>query len=98
MQDFLRYLGIGRDNAITRKELCRLSGMCDRAVRREIEALRDEGVIIINHQDGKGYYISNDAEEMVQQYRQNRARAMAILRQQKHLRKKIKEVQNETLF
>jgi DNA-binding transcriptional regulator YhcF (GntR family) len=75
-----------------------LSGISDRAVRREIEALRDEGVIIINHQDGKGYYISNDAEEMVQQYRQNRARAMAILRQQKHLRKKIKEAQNETLF
>lgn len=98
MQGILRYLGIGSDKARTRDQPCRLSGMSDRAVRKEIETLRNEGVIIINRQDGKGYYISEDPAEMEKQYKQNHARAMAILRQQRHLRRKIKEVQNETLF
>ena len=98
MQGILRYLVIGSDKAITREQLCRLTGMSDRAVRKEIEALREEGIIIINRQDGKGYYISEDPAEMARQYRQNHARAMAILRQQRHLRRKMKEAQNETLF
>lgn len=98
MQGILRYLEIGSDRAKTREQLCKLSGMCDRAVRAEIEKLRNEGIIIINRQDGKGYYISEDPVEMEIQLRQNHARAMSILRQQRHLRKKIKEMQNETLF
>ena len=98
MQGILRYLGIGSDNAKTREQLCRLTGMSDRAVRSEIEKLRNDGVIIINRQDGKGYYISEDPVEMERQYKQNYARAMSILKQQKHLRRKMKEVCNETLF
>ena len=98
MQGILRYLGIGSDKARTREQLCRLTGMSDRAVRSEIEKLRNDGVIIINRQDGKGYYISEDPVEMERQYKQNYARAMSILKQQKHLRRKMKEVCNETLF
>lgn len=97
MQGILRYLEIGKDKAKTREQLCELSGLCDRVVRREIEALRDEGVIIINNQDGRGYYISEDVEEMQRQFRQNQARAMSILRQQKHLRRRMAEVVNERL-
>lgn len=97
MQDFLRFIGIGKDKAKTREQLCELSGLCDRVVRREIEALRDKGIIIINNQDGKGYYISEDVEEMQRQFRQNQARAMSILRQQKHLRKRMAEVVNERI-
>ena len=97
MQGILRYLEIGKDKAKTREQLCELSGLCDRVVRREIEALRDKGIIIINNQDGKGYYISEDVEEMQRQFRQNQARAMSILRQQKHLRRRMAEVVNERL-
>ena len=97
MQGTLRYLEIGKDKAKTREQLCELSGLCDRVVRREIEALRDKGIIIINNQDGKGYYISEDVEEMQRQFRQNQARAMSILRQQKHLRRRMAEVVNERL-
>ena len=97
MQGILRYLEIGKDKAKTREQLCELSGLCDRVVRREIEALRDKGIIIINNQDGKGYYISEDVEEMQRQFRQNQARAMSILRQQKHLRKRMAEVVNERI-
>lgn len=97
MQGILRYLEIGKDKAKTREQLCELSGLCDRVVRREIEALRDKGIIIINNQDGKGYYISEDVEEMQRQFRQNQARAMSILRQQKHLRRRMAEVVNERI-
>ena len=97
MQGLLRYLEIGKDKAKTREQLCELSGLCDRVVRKEIEALRDEGIIIINDQDGKGYYISEDINEMQKQYRQNQARAMSILRQQKHLRRRMAEVANERI-
>lgn len=84
----------GRENAITRKDLCRLVGTKDRAVRNAIEEARREGAIIINAQDGKGYYQTDDLEEIRQQYHRNNNRAMSILVQQKHLRRRLKKSKN----
>lgn len=51
--DFIPY---GRENAISRQALAQLTGMDDRQVRRMIEDARCN-VVIINLQDGKGYYL-----------------------------------------
>lgn len=83
------YIPEGRDRAITRARLCALTGLSDRTVRREIEEARRRGAIIINTQDGKGYFQTEDLNEIKRQFEQNERRAMSILAQQKHLRKKL---------
>lgn len=86
--DFIPY---GKENAITRKQLRHMSGKSDRDVRQDIEDARRVGCIIINNQDGKGCYRTDDLDEIKRQYYQNRSRAMSILVQQKFLRKRLKE-------
>ena len=87
--DIVGYIGIGKDNAVTREQLCTMTGLPDRSVRRLIADARDNGVVILNAQDGAGYYISDDPKELQRQYNTNRRRAMSILRQQKYIRRKL---------
>ena len=84
------YIPEGRERAVTRKHLCAVTGLSDRTVRREIEEARRRGAIIINTQDGMGYFQTDDVAEIKRQYAQNERRATAILAQQKHLRRKMK--------
>lgn len=84
------YIPTGRENAVTRVHLREVTGLPDRKVREEIEQARRKGAIIINAQDGAGYYQSEDIKDIAKQYRQNERRALSILAQQKHLRKRLK--------
>lgn len=86
------YIGIGKEKAVTRTELCSQLGMTDRTVRKMIELARAEGALIINAQDGRGYYISEDEADIRRQLNINHSRAMSILRQQKKLRQKLREI------
>lgn len=70
---------------ITRKEIS------DRQLRHYIEIARQEGLVIGNDQDGAGYYIPETLKELEITYRQNQSRALAILKQQKHIRRKLAE-------
>lgn len=83
-------LKFGRKNAQSRPELAALLGWTDRALRKNIERARQEGVVIANDQDGGGYYFPETRAELERQFKQNESRAMAILRQQKHLRKALR--------
>lgn len=87
----LNYIGVGKDKAITRAQLMALTGMSDRNVRKHIELLRNNGHVIVNNQDGKGYYISDDIDKIQMQYKQNKNRALSILINQKFLRAKLRE-------
>lgn len=87
IQDLIPF---GREKAVTRQALCTLTGMSDRKVREQIEQARREGCIIINNQDGKGYYQTDDLDEIERQYQQQRRRALSVLSQQKHLRRRLK--------
>lgn len=94
-QDSIDYLRLliphGKANAITREELCRkLGGINDRAARELIEQARINGVFILNAQNGKGYYQSDDISELEKQYRQDTARALSILKRRKPLRDALK--------
>ena len=84
------YIPVGRENAVTRRQLCELTGMRDRPLRNAIEDARQNGEIIINAQDGRGYYRSEEPKDLAGQYVRNRNRAMAILVQQKYIRRKLK--------
>ena len=84
------YIPYGRENAITRLELANTLHFTDRKIREAIEEARREGEIIINLQDGKGYYRTSNLDEIEKQYWQRKNRAMSLLVQQKHLRQKLK--------
>lgn len=86
----MEYLQKGKENAISRPELARLSGLSDRVVRQAIEDARQDGHLIINRQDGSGYYIAEDIRDIARQFEQNKRRALSILAQQKFLRRRLK--------
>ena len=88
--DFIPY---GKENAVDRFRLMELTGLPDRRVRKLIQEARNNGEMILNAQDGAGYYISDDAEELKRQYRSNRNRAMSILLQQKYIRLRLREIE-----
>lgn len=81
----------GKNNAISRRRLCMEMDMSDRKVRAIIEKARDEGCLIMNEQDGKGYYLPDSIEDIYRQYVQDKNRALSILKRQKHMRKILKE-------
>jgi len=85
------YIPHGHDNAVTNRELQDKLQITDRQVREYVEQARREGVIIINLQDGRGYFQTDDIEYIERQYRQSRSRAMSILVQLKYLRRIMRE-------
>jgi DNA-binding transcriptional regulator LsrR (DeoR family) len=91
--NILDYIGFGKDNAVTRDQLCARTNLSDRVVRKLIEIARIEGAVIINEQDGAGYYISEDPKDIRRQMVTNHNRAMSILRQQRLLRRKLREIE-----
>lgn len=89
--ELMTVLKHGSENAVSRRRLCYEMDMSDRAVRALIEKARDEGCLILNNQDGKGYYLPSCIEEVQKQYKQDTNRALSILKRRKHMRKILKE-------
>ena len=83
----------GRENAIRRADLVARLNLPDRTIRDMIAAARRNGALILNDQTGAGYYISEDIGELKRQLKQNDNRAMSVLMQSVHLRRKIKELE-----
>lgn len=75
----------GKENAVTREYLTARTGLPDRQVRKAIEEIR-RNHIILNDQDGKGYYRSYDLDDIERFYRQERARALAVLYRMRPMR------------
>jgi len=57
---------VGRDGAVSRKDLVSCTGISDRSVRDKMRSLRLEHSKIICYSDGKpgGYFIPNSLEEV----------------------------------
>lgn len=61
MMDIINLIPRGQANAVTRRELCELTGWNDRKVREAIfQARRDH--LILNLQDGNGYFRPTEDE------------------------------------
>lgn len=84
-------LMFGRENAKTRREICTKTGYSDRVVREIIETARDNGWLICNDQDGKGYYLGWTADEIEAQFKRDHARALSVLKRLKPFRHYLKE-------
>ena len=83
----------GKVNAISRTELRYMTKLNDRVMRELIEQERRKGAIILNLQDGRGYYrpAPDEMDDVRRQYKQNDRRAKSILVQQKYLRRTLKQ-------
>ena len=60
--NIINYIPVGKKNAVTRTELCMMTGQSDRIIRRQIHEARREHVII-NLQDSQGYYRPDMSQE-----------------------------------
>lgn len=76
MRDITEYLPKSREAAISRKSLCEATGLTDRLVRELIEKARQDGAMILSAD--KGYYISEDLDEIEHFYRREDRRARSI--------------------
>lgn len=70
-------LGVGRENAITRRDLERLTGLAPREVSLAVERERRSGVPILA--DGSGYYLPSSHDERAECVRSLRHRAGEIM-------------------
>ena len=89
--ELLTEIGVGKKNAVTLLQLTWRTGEKERAVRKEIQRLREEGHLIINDQDGKGYYIATELEEVARQYKQDRSRFLSIAKRIKAARRILRD-------
>lgn len=77
----------GKENAISREELAKTLGVKDRKMRAMLEKARQDGLVIANDQDGKGYYRPVTEDEIRRALFQIRNRALSLLIQMKYLRR-----------
>ena len=63
-QTILDLIPFGHDHAISRGELCRLTGKDDRQMRNLIMEQRNQGSVILNMQDGAGYFRPRIPDEL----------------------------------
>ena len=75
--DILQFIPIGKENAITRRELVDRTGLPDRTVRELISQARRKHPIA-NFQDGTGYYLPTEKSEVIEFLNQETHRARSI--------------------
>ncbi len=92
--NILSAIGEGAANARQRSELLKITGMQDRELRKTIEFLRRQGVVIIS--DEHGYFFPADEAELRSYITQESRRAESVtytLNSAKELLRQIKEDQ-----
>ena len=73
----LSAIGEGQENAVHLSELIRISGMTDRELRKTIEYIRRQGIVIIS--GNSGYYFPADEAELKAFVRREEHRAKSII-------------------
>ena len=90
----LSLIGYGKDSAITGKDLSRLSGADERQIREIISKAREKAVII-NDQDGTGYYrpvLPEEASNVLRYARQEESRLESLEKSIKVVRDSVEQI------
>ena len=100
MFDIANLIPYGAENAIDRYDLLRnvreiLGDISDREMRRMLEVSRQNGNIIINFQNGKGYFRPDKEEEIERYIRQEEARAKTIFFNLKSAKKALRALKGQ---
>jgi glycerol-3-phosphate O-acyltransferase len=77
--NIIDYIPTGQCNAISRKQLCNITGLPDRVMRHEIEKVRQD-YAILNAQDGSGYFRPAEGEAYLTErwLKQERSREKSV--------------------
>ena len=87
---------IPKDRYITREELVSITGMSDRKVRDEINALRkDPKTVIVSSSQGKGYKIPSSVNELTLCLNESKSRVKDEVEKQRALEQAILEMQGK---
>lgn len=95
MKSVLDYIGIGKENATKRSHLQLVTGLPDRALRLAIAYEVDKGIPIVNLQDGRGYYIATDADDVEQNAKQELSRGKNSIKHGRALFKAAQKIRRE---
>lgn len=90
------YIPFGKENAISRQQLVRTTGLSDRDMR-EIISLARRDTVILNLSNGKGYFQPIPGEEddlVVKYFKQEDSRLKRIGWSLLATRRRVKEIQN----
>ena len=90
------YIPFGKENAISRQQLERVTGLSDRDVREAISLAR-RNTVILNLSNGKGYFqpIQGEVDDLVVKYfKQEDSRLKRIGWSLLATRRRVKEIQN----
>lgn len=86
----------GEENATTSKTLCAAFHLSERELRQNIESLRRSGLVILS--STKGYYLAGTIDELRRFVKQERSRALSVLRILKPAVDKLKEDESSNGF
>ena len=89
VQRVVEAIPVGKENAVTREKLSETLMMPDRQVRKCIQIARDAGVLIVN--TGRGYYITDELDEIERQYWQDTRRALSVLARRREMRRILRD-------
>jgi len=92
-KNILRHIRTGHANAITRRNLIQATGLPDRTLRLEIEALRRSGTVICT--SGRGYFIPQTLEELQGFIKQEERRARSTFFTLQSARKLAEQMQQQ---
>lgn len=99
-KELYQMLPKGRENAISRSNLCKLWSTHDRNARLLIAELRKmdfgDPYIIISSSNGKGYYLSDNVHEIEDFVDEMRSRALNIFAPLKKANRILIELNNKT--
>ena len=90
------YIPFGKENAISRQQLERVTGLSDRDVREAISLAR-RNTVILNLSNGKGYFQPIQGEEddlVVKYFKQEDSRLKRMGWSLLATRRRVKEIQN----
>lgn len=95
--NLLNVIPYGKENAISRSEIVRITGINDRAIRLEIKALNAEltkhGEAILSSSSSKGYWRTANVQEMKHYLSESRHRRERIYRNDEPIQKLVYETE-----
>ncbi len=93
-QIILNNLSYGKENAISKRELMKLTGLDERSVRSNIAILRkSKNILICSNSQSKGYYFPKDAHEALEFVHETNGRIAELAK----IAKKAKKWANKNL-
>ncbi len=89
------YLKKGKENAISRAQLCEITGLSDREVRGAIFEEREAGVLILSDSGARGYWLPGSVEELEAYAKQMEKRAKKIFIASRAARKELAKMREK---